>query len=222
MTEVAAETSVLNRVDGSATFQAGETKVIVSVSGPIEAKLRQELPTTGVIELVIRADVGVSDTREKLMEDKIKAALYPVINGSLYPRQLIQITAQVLDAGEGEEYTSNEISAILNASYLALIDANVALNASFSCASFAIDREGHISVTPSKDDLYHSKSSHVVSYEIKNGKATRVLLSDSIGTFTEQQLLKVLDNAALETEKFHQVFRKTIQTKIEKDFIWKY
>lgn len=222
MSEILSETSILSKVDGSAIFQIDGTKVIVSVSGPIEAKARQELPTTAVLEVIVRADIGISDTRERLIEDKIKSALYPVIIGSLYPRQMIQITAQILNAGETEDYTVNEVSAIINAAYLALIDANVALESSFASASFAITHDGNIITSPTEEQLSISKSSHIVSYELKTGNATQILLSDSIGTFTEEQILQVLDIAALETEKIHQSFRKTIQSKIEKDFIWRF
>lgn len=54
------ETSVLSQVDGSATWQQGQTKVIASVSGPIEVKARDEVPTAATLDLVVRPAVGLS------------------------------------------------------------------------------------------------------------------------------------------------------------------
>lgn len=215
-----AETTILNRVDGSALVAAGETKVITSVSGPIEPKARQELPTTVALEVIVRAGVGISNTREKFIEDKVRAILSQVIIGHLYPRQLIQITTQILEAGEDVEYTSKELSTIINSSYLALVDANIGLNASFASESFAITDNGDIIASPSKSQLRSSKSSHIVVYAIKNGKSSNLLFSDSIGSFTEDQVYKVLDLASKKIETTHQTFRKTIQTKVERDFVW--
>lgn len=217
---IEAETTILSRVDGSATVSAGETRVITSISGPIEPKPRQELPTTAALEVIVRAGVGISNTREKLLEDKLRSILTQVIIGHLYPRQLIQITTQILEAGEDVEYTSKELSALVNSAYLALTDANIGLNVSFASEHFAILENGEIIISPSKAQLKTSKSSHVVVYAIKNGKSSNLLYSDSIGTFSEDELYKILALASQQIEKIHQTFRKTIQSKIEKDFVW--
>jgi len=217
---IEADTTILNRVDGSASLSAGETKVMTAVSGPIEPKMRQELPTTAALEVIVRAAVGISNTREKLLEDKVRSILTQVIIGHLYPRQLIQITSQVLEAGEDIEYTSKELSAIINASYLALVDANIGLNASFASEHFAILENDEIIINPSKSQLKSSRSSHIVVYGIKNGQSNRLLYSDSIGSFTEDEIYKILALASQSIEKIHQTFRKTIQSKVEKDFIW--
>ncbi|CCH42404.1 Polyribonucleotide nucleotidyltransferase [Wickerhamomyces ciferrii] len=214
------ETTILNRVDGSASLDAGETKVISSVSGPIEPKARQELPTTSALEVIIRADIGVSNTREKLLEDKLRAILSQVIIGHLFPRQLIQITSQVLESGEDREYTSKELSAIVNSSYLALIDANIGLSVSFAAQDIAITESGELIAGPTKEQLRSSKSSHVVVYAIENGEPSNILFSDSIGTFTEDEVYRVLAIAKQHTGKVHQKFRKTLQEKVEKDFVW--
>lgn len=217
---IEAETTILSRVDGSATVSAGETRVITSISGPIEPKPRQELPTTAALEVIVRAGVGISNTREKLLEDKLRSILTQVIIGHLYPRQLIQITTQILEAGEDVEYTSKELSALVNSAYLALTDANIGLNVSFASEHFAILENGEIIISPSKAQLKTSKSSHVVVYAIKNGKSSNLLYSDSIGIFSEDELYKILALASQQIEKIHQTFRKTIQSKIERDFIW--
>ena len=54
------EASVLNQVDGSASWKQGQTKVIASVSGPIEVRPRDEVPTAATLDLVVRPAVGLS------------------------------------------------------------------------------------------------------------------------------------------------------------------
>jgi exosome complex component RRP46 len=53
-------TGVLPTVDGSAEWKNRDTKVICSVSGPMEAKVRDEIPNAATLELVVRPIVGLS------------------------------------------------------------------------------------------------------------------------------------------------------------------
>lgn len=46
-----AEVGVLDHVDGSSQFVSQDTKVVCSVTGPIEPKARQELPTQLALEI---------------------------------------------------------------------------------------------------------------------------------------------------------------------------
>ncbi|ODQ77806.1 hypothetical protein BABINDRAFT_163193 [Babjeviella inositovora NRRL Y-12698] len=219
-----AQTSLLNRVDGSSQVESGATKVLCSVTGPIEAKSRQELPTAAALEIIVRPAVGVSSTREKLLEDKLRSVLSSVIVRHIYPRQLIQIVVQVLQAGESAEYTVRETAAAINASFLALIDANVALHTSFSATCLAAPtaqspKEKFI-LSPTADELKKALSNHVVAYSIVNGESEKLLLSDSNGSFTEAQLYHVLDVGAAECELIHKKFRQTAKEKIEHDYVW--
>lgn len=54
------ETSVLEQVDGSAVWTQDQTKVICSVSGPIEVKTRDEIPNAATLDLVVRPSIGLS------------------------------------------------------------------------------------------------------------------------------------------------------------------
>lgn len=214
-------TTVLTRVDGSADVLYGETRSLVSVAGPIEPKARQELPTAAALEVIVRADVGAADTREKLLENKLRCVLSQTISTTSYPRQLIQIVAQVLESGEDERYTCKEVASIINASYLALIDAAVGLKCSFAAESFAIAQDGEVIANPTPLDLRQSKSSHVVCYSIKEAKVDTLVFSDSIGSFSEKQLYDVLAKARDSVEAHHRHFRSTIHTKISRDFVWR-
>lgn len=220
MTAFAGETSVLSRSDGSASVQFGDTKVVVSVTGPIEPKVSQELPTTAALEIIVNPDTGVSNTRETLLEDKLRSVLQQLVIGHLYPRQLIQVTCQVLEAGEAKEYTAKELSAVINAAYLALIDADIALSCSLASVNVSIDSQDNVLLNPGKSDLKACKSHHVFVYKVKNSEATNLLFSDSIGDFSKQEFLNLIVKSKQESQFLYQQLRSLIESKVAKDFIW--
>ncbi|KAH3677165.1 hypothetical protein WICPIJ_009034 [Wickerhamomyces pijperi] len=222
MSEIEASTTLLNRVDGSAKLQIKSTQIICSVTGPIEPKSRQELPSTSSLSVIVRPDVGVTSTREKNLEEKIRVILNQAIAGELYPRQNIQVTLQILGAGESKNYTVKELTGMVNCSYLALIDAGVALRFSFGAQCFTIGHDDVLVVDPTGEDLKISKSSHVVVYDVKEGKVDQLLYADSLGSFTEEQVYEVLGKAIKEVEGIHAKFREIIQTKVEKDYVWQF
>ncbi|CDK25700.1 unnamed protein product [Kuraishia capsulata CBS 1993] len=216
-----AELGILDRVDGSASYKFGATSLICSVSGPIEAKARQELPTSAALEVTIRPDVGVSSTREKLTEDKLKSVLGSVISTFLYPRQLIQVVVQILDAGEAPCYVVRELVGCINACYLALIDAKVGISESFYAKCVAIEQNtGKLILDPTDRDLTSSKSHHAVCFSLGNGKSKSLLYSESFGQFTEEELLKVLDFAAEAIEQENIGVRKVISEAVSNDYVW--
>ena len=60
LTEPSISTKLLRNVDGSAQWEVGITKVICSVTGPMEAKVRDELPSSAALEIVVRPIVGLT------------------------------------------------------------------------------------------------------------------------------------------------------------------
>lgn len=229
------KSSMLNKVDGSAEVEIGRTKLVASVSGPIEPRLRQELPNSASLEIIVRPAVGVSTTREKLIEDKLRSLLQNVIIRHKYPRQLIQIVIQFLVTEDTNNYsitesqkqklTLIELNAAINACYFALIDANIALYYSFSsvciCANSSIE-EDNLKVNPEMKDLAVSKSHHVISYGISHSNAYNVLLIESQGDFSEDEFLNLLDASGDLCKLLHDEQRSHIESKIKKEFIWKH
>lgn len=225
----------LDNVDGSARLSIGNTKVVVSVTGPIEPKVRQELPTQASLEIIVRPSRGLSGTREKVLEDLLRSVLQAVIVRFKYPRQLIQIVVQFLASdldreeasGEtggnfntGSSYMANELSAAINCSYFALVDANVALFSSFAAASVAI-RDNQTVFNPEFSLLKTSTSHHTVCFNIQDKKASKLLLVESNGSFTEDELVSTIENASRECETIHKaVQRPTLEQKIDSDYIW--
>lgn len=228
--------SPLSQVDGSARLEVDTTKVIVSVTGPIEPKPRQELPTQASLEIVVRPSRGLGSTREKVLEDLLRSVLQLVIVRYKYPRQLIQIVVQFLatdvdaegsvmvmgdSAAAGADYTCNELSAALNCCYFALLDANVALYNSFAASSLVVAKDGSMKTKPTLSDLKNSSSHHVVCFDIRERKASKILLVESAGSFTETELVSVIECGSTVCKDIHNSYqRPTVEHKVKSDFVW--
>lgn len=223
-------TSVLGRVDGSSVSSLDNFKIISSVTGPIEPKPRQEMPTMASLEIIVRPAIGVSGTREKLLEDKLRSVLQSVIIRHKYPRQLIQITVQFLITEQSTEqsntarkdydsvFTATDLAEALNSCYYALVDANVALYRSFAALSMSLP--GY-KVNPLLRDLKASKSHYVVCFDIADQIAEKLLLLDAEGSFTEEEVYIVIDKAKEECQRIHrETQRKALTEKIERDTVW--
>ncbi|KAK6464075.1 ribosomal protein S5 domain 2-type protein [Scheffersomyces coipomensis] len=236
------KTSLLENSDGSAQLITGDIKLIASVSGPIEPKPRQELPNVASLEIVIRPAVGLSGTREKALEDKLRSLLQAVIVRYKYPRQLIQVVIQFLSTPltkyqggaysnhkDEVEYSNIELNAAINGCYFALVDAGIALYSSFAsvCISLTedhqtIDEEPEYIIDPNLKQLHKSDSHHVICFNIEDKKANKILLLESLGDFTEEQLFTVISKAVTQCELIHNDYqRKYITEKIDNDYVWK-
>lgn len=212
-------TSVLSNADGSAELTINGTKCLVSVSGPIEPKIRQELPTQASLEIIVRPAHGLSTTREKLLEDKLRSLLQSLIIRYKYPRQLIQIVVQFLVVDEEPEYTCNELNAAINGCYFALIDADLALYLSFASTNVCLNL-GNLIKDPTGDAVATSDSHHVLCFSLEDGKVGKLLLLESAGEFNESQLFDLISKSVLTVEELHKLQRKAIEAKVEKDYIW--
>ncbi|KAI3406285.2 RRP46 [Candida oxycetoniae] len=213
-------TSILDNADGSAELTLDDTKVLVSVSGPIESKQRQELPQQASLEIIVRPAKGLSTTKEKLLEDKLRSLLQNVLIRYRYPRQLIQIVVQFLVSGTRQEFTNNELNAAINCCYFAIIDADLSIYSSFASVSLCIN-SGNLIENPTADVISTSDSHHIVCFSIENGKVGNLLLLESAGEFTEYQLFDLLAKSVRSIESLHQLQRKAIEKKLGNDYIWR-
>ncbi|CCE62929.1 hypothetical protein TPHA_0D02930 [Tetrapisispora phaffii CBS 4417] len=213
---------VLTHVDGSSQVEWNDTKVLCSVTGPIEPKARQELPSQLALEVIIRPAKGVSSTREKLMEDKLRSVLTPIITLYQYPRQLCQITCQILESGESEyEFSEKELSCCINAAFLALIDAGIALKSTVSSISLVISQNNEVIVNPTGAQLLNSRSVHILALELikEMNIVNNVLLLDSNGDFNEKELFQVLETGEKSCLALGQDLRKVIQNNVDSNII---
>ncbi|AOW07460.1 ribosomal protein S5 domain 2-type protein [Yarrowia lipolytica] len=201
--------NILNNVDGSAKWEQG-TSVICSVTGPIETRRRTDEPTLAQVELVIRPAIGQATTRETLIKDRIYSVLAATVVRNLYPRMLLQIVIQILEQGEGTGYNVLKLAACLNAMCLALIDSRTPMTGLFTAVAIAIVDDKLI-LHPTRKQVSQSTSTHAVSYFVENNKATGLLMCESEGEFTENQLFEVLEQAARACEDVALDMRERIE-----------
>lgn len=76
-------------------------------------------------------------------------------------------------------------------------------------------------INPSNEDLQHADSWHTVAYEFKEGVPSRLLLVDSKGKFSKQELYKVLEVAATASQNVYVDMALAVGEKLEKEFIWR-
>ncbi|CAN6601265.1 exosome complex component Rrp46p [Trichomonascus vanleenenianus] len=214
------DTTFLKQVDGSASWTQNVTKVVCSVSGPMEAKIRDEIPTAATLELVVRPIVGLTSTREVLLQDRLYSVISSVILRHLNPRSLVQIVLQVLETGESTRFTALELAACINSCIIALVDAGIPLQG-IAVATVAAIVDGKAVFNPSKEQLEKSTSQHVVAYEVKENTVQRLLLAESLGQFKESDLLDVLEKGVTECQELNKEIRASLTDKVKRDFIWK-
>jgi ribonuclease PH len=93
--------------------------------------------------------------------------------------------------------------------------------------SVAILRSGKVIINPDLNELGSDstsdpvESTHTIAYEVQSNQITRLLLCESTGKFTEDQLYKVLEESAEACLIIHKSFRRAVSDKIERDFVWK-
>lgn len=208
-----AKTNYLTQVDGSCYYEAETgTKVLCAVTGPIEPKARQELPTQLALEINVRPAKTVSTTREVNIQDKVRSAITPIIVTHKYPRQLCQISLQVLQAKEDDGiYHLFELISCINATVFALINAGIALNSIALGVPIIISKDGEIVTHPSSEALRNSKSFHGVVFQIKKNKPCNVLYMDSYGDFSEEDIFTVLHYGEKKVLELNSTFREIIK-----------
>ncbi|KAI9320700.1 ribosomal protein S5 domain 2-type protein [Dichotomocladium elegans] len=207
-----ASQNVLNQADGSATFEFGETSVMVSVVGPVEVQMRDEKMDEATVEVVVRPDKGVATTKEKLLEQTLRTAIEPVILGGMMPRTLIQIVVQVLkDDG-------SVLAASLNGITLALLDGGIPMKFMIAAMTCMIDRKTEeIVMDPTTKELENAASVHTFAFD-NLSKTPHVLLSDSAGEFTQEQYFVCHDKCYEAVDKVHGFLRVAVDSKKQKEY----
>ncbi|KIR41018.1 hypothetical protein I307_03282 [Cryptococcus deuterogattii 99/473] len=91
----------LDRADGSARFAFGSNAVLASCSGPIEVRLREELPDKATFEVSHRPLEGVGATPSRALVTTLETIFPPVLSLEKHPRSLVQLVVQSLVPSTG-------------------------------------------------------------------------------------------------------------------------
>ncbi|KAF9277339.1 ribosomal protein S5 domain 2-type protein [Linnemannia elongata] len=216
--------NLLNRADGSAQFDFGESSVMCSVVGPAEVKLRDEKLDKATIEVVVRPLVGLPGIKDKAREQAIRETLEPLILSGLHPRTGIQIVIQTMkDDG-------SILATAFNATILALLDAGIPLKSILGAVTCIVDAEtNQILLDPTTQELANAKSTHTFVFDNKSSitsdskqedkEAVEVatLYSDSTGLFSEEEYFECAQICYKAVQAVHGFIRTAVQKKLEKE-----
>lgn len=203
---------VLERADGSAYVELGNNKVFAAVYGPREMHPRHDQqPDSAVLRCrYSMAPFSVEDRKKpgpdrRSMEiSKVtREALEPVLFLELYPRSVIDVFIEVLQADAGTR------TAGINAAAVALADAGVPMRDLVS--SVAVGKiDGTIILDLMKEEDQFGTTDMPVAI-IPRKKVVTLLQMD--GHFTKEEFKQALDLAFKGCEKIYEVQRQALKEK---------
>ncbi|KAG0265063.1 Exosome component 5 [Linnemannia exigua] len=215
--------NLLNRADGSAQFDFGESSVMCSVVGPSEVKLRDEKLDKATIEVVVRPLVGLPGIKDKAREQAIRETLEPLVLSGLHPRTGIQIVVQTMkDDG-------CILATAFNATILALLDAGIPLKSILGAVTCIVDNNSNeILLDPTTEELANAKSTHTFVFDNKSSITSKeeqqesvdvaTLYSDSTGLFSEEEYFECAQICYKAVQAVHGFIRTAVQKKLEKEY----
>lgn len=172
----------LQRADGSASYSDDLYTILAGVNGPIEVQRRDELYEEAAIEVNLRAASGVGGPRERWLESTVTSVIRSVLLVHLHPRTLIQVTLQVTKQPVDLRLKSGArdisvLPALVNASFLALVDGGLPLETSMSSVLGVVSAAGEITLRPTEKELALCRGIHALAY---SGRG-ELLLTESSG-----------------------------------------
>ncbi|QSL66652.1 hypothetical protein MERGE_001035 [Pneumocystis wakefieldiae] len=195
-------------------YLEGPNKVVCSVVGPSDIKIREDALGEAVLDVMIRLDTGSPGAKERLMEQTIWKTVSPMIIRTIYPHTLIQIVIQVVSS-ERSENTAPLLAAMLNATCIALIDSGISMLSTFSAVSLAVLKNKDASTiitSPSFKILSDCVSTHLVCYAFPDEK---LVSCESIGLFTQDEVY--IESAQDACKNIHYEMKTTITEKMIKE-----
>jgi len=203
---------VLERADGSAYVELGNNKVFAAVYGPREMHPRhsQESDTAVLRCRYNMAPFSVDDRkrpgpdRRSMEISKVtKEALEPVLFLELYPRSVIDVFIEVLQADAGTR------TAGINAAAVALADAGVPMKDLVSSVAVGkVDDTIVLDLMKEEDQLGQTDMPIAI---VPRRKVITLLQMD--GHFTREEFKQAVDLAFQGCEKIYEVQRQALKEK---------
>ncbi len=206
------EAGVLKRADGSAYVELGENKVLAAVYGPREMHPRHDqLPDTAVLRCRYSMAPFSVDERKRPGPDRrsveiskvTREALEPVVFLELYPRSVIDVFIEVLQADAGTR------TAGINAAAVALADAGVPMrDLVSSIAAGKVDDTIVLDLTKEEDQWGTTDMPVAI---VPRKKMITLLQMD--GHFTGEEFKQALDLAFKACERIYDAQRQALRQK---------
>ncbi|UKZ79491.1 hypothetical protein TrVFT333_007246 [Trichoderma virens FT-333] len=173
-----------------------------AVNGPVEAQRRDENPFEALVDVNVRPAAGVGGTAERQLEAILQPALRHLIPVRNFPRCVIQVTLQVMEAPENAYVNAKVlqprlnlgiIPALLHAAILGLLTATIPLKtvASATCLAITNADGSTVKVDPTPAEIDQARSVHVLGFTANRD----LLLAESEGSFSAEEWDTVLQTA---------------------------
>ncbi len=206
------EVGVLKRADGSAYIEMGSNKVLAAVYGPREMHPRHDQqPDTAVLRCRYNMAPFSVDDRKRPGPDRrsveiskvTREALAPLLFLELYPRSVIDVFIEVLEADAGTR------TAGINAEAVALADAGIPMRDLVSAVAVG-KVDGTIVLDLVKDEDQLGTTDMPVAI-VPRKKLITLLQMD--GHFTEEEFKQALDLAFKGCQQIYEAQRQALREK---------
>lgn len=206
------EAGILKRADGSAYVELGSNKVLAAVYGPREMHPRhRQQPDTAVLRCRYNMAPFSVDERKRPGPDRrsveiskvTREALEPVLFLELYPRSVIDVFIEILQADAGTR------TAGINAAAVALADAGVPMRDMVSSVAVGkIDDTIVLDLTKDEDNW---GTTDMPIAMVPRKKLITLLQMD--GHFTKEEFGQALDLAFKGCEHIYEMQRQALREK---------
>lgn len=209
---VVLKASVLKHADGSAYIEMGKNKILVAVYGPKELHPRHlQQPDAAVLRcwynmapfsVPERKKPGI-DRRSVEISKVIREALEPVLFLNLYPRSVIDIYVEVLQADAGTRVAG------ITASSVALADAGIPIR-DLVCGVSVGKIDGTLVLDLSAEEDQYGETDMPVAM---TGRDKKITLLQMDGNLTREEFRRALDMAVRGCEKLYEIQKQALREK---------
>ncbi len=206
------EVDFLKRADGSCYLEMGKNRVVAAVYGPREAHPRHiQDPTKAVVRYRYNMAPFSVEERKRPGPDRrsveiskvSKEAFEAVIMKELFPRSVIDIFVEVLQADAGSR------TACINAASVALVDAGIPIKGILTSVAVA-KVDGTLVLDPMKEEDNFGEADMPFAFLIRGGKIESIALLQMDGRMTKEEIKEAMKLAKKGAMEIYQLQREAI------------
>ncbi|MEM1578201.1 MAG: exosome complex exonuclease Rrp41 [Archaeoglobaceae archaeon] len=209
------EVDFLKRADGSCYMEMGKNRVVAAVYGPREAHPRHiQDPSKAVVRYRYNMAPFSVEERKRPGPDRrsveiskvSKEAFEAVIMKELFPRSVIDIFVEVLQADAGSR------TACINAASVALVDAGIPVKGILTSVAVA-KVDGTLVLDPMKEEDNFGEADMPFAFLIRGGKIESIALLQMDGRLTKDEIKEALKLAKKGAMEIYNMQREAIMRK---------
>ncbi|MEM0215647.1 MAG: exosome complex exonuclease Rrp41 [Archaeoglobaceae archaeon] len=206
------EVDVLKRADGSCYIEMGKNKVVAAVYGPREAFPRHiQDPSRVVVRYRYNMAPFSVEERKRPGPDRrsieiskvSKEAFEAVIMKELFPRSVVDIFVEVLQADAGSR------TACINAASVALVDAGIPMKGMLTSVAVA-KVDGVLVLDPMKEEDNFGEADMPFAFLIRGGKIESIALLQMDGRMTRDEIKEAIKLAKKGAMEIYNLQREAI------------